>query len=89
MAGLACGLGLWLSNLLAGVLQDAHRRIMIANHPDSGGSSYIAAKVGHGSVMLTFACGKDSTRHTKMIIMHNSLANAYSAAWTICCCNHR
>ncbi len=26
-------------------IKDAHRRIMIANHPDSGGSSYIAAKV--------------------------------------------
>lgn len=29
-------------------IKDAHRRIMVANHPDSGGSSYIAAKVRMG-----------------------------------------
>lgn len=28
----------------------AHRRIMVANHPDAGGSSFIAAKVGVRSV---------------------------------------
>lgn len=27
-------------------IKDAHKRIMLANHPDAGGSSYIAAKVG-------------------------------------------
>lgn len=27
-------------------VKEAHRRIMIANHPDAGGSSFVAAKVG-------------------------------------------
>jgi len=27
-------------------VKDAHKRIMLANHPDAGGSSFIAAKVG-------------------------------------------
>ncbi len=34
-------------------VKEAHRRIMVANHPDSGGSSYLAAKVGVGSTQGT------------------------------------
>jgi DnaJ family protein C protein 19 len=33
-------------------VKEAHRRIMIANHPDSGGSSYIATKVNEAKEML-------------------------------------
>mmetsp|Transcript_2157 Transcript_2157/g.5470 ORF Transcript_2157/g.5470 Transcript_2157/m.5470 type:complete len:111 (-) Transcript_2157:401-733(-) len=33
-------------------VKDAHRRIMVANHPDSGGSSYIAAKVNEAKDMM-------------------------------------
>ncbi|GFR45303.1 hypothetical protein Agub_g6661 [Astrephomene gubernaculifera] len=33
-------------------IKDAHRRIMVANHPDSGGSSYIAAKVNEAKDMM-------------------------------------
>lgn len=33
-------------------IKDAHRRIMIANHPDSGGSSFIAAKVNEAKDIL-------------------------------------
>jgi DnaJ homolog subfamily C member 19 len=33
-------------------VKEAHRRIMIANHPDSGGSSYIATKVNEAKDML-------------------------------------
>lgn len=34
------------------IVKDAHRRIMMANHPDSGGSSYIATKVNEAKDML-------------------------------------
>ena len=33
-------------------VKDAHRRIMIANHPDAGGSSYIAAKLNEAKDIL-------------------------------------
>lgn len=33
-------------------VKDAHRKLMIANHPDSGGSSFIAAKVNEAKDML-------------------------------------
>lgn len=33
-------------------VKDAHRRIMIANHPDSGGSSFLAAKVNEAKDIL-------------------------------------
>lgn len=33
-------------------MKEAHRRIMIANHPDAGGSSYIATKVNEAKDML-------------------------------------
>ena len=33
-------------------VKEAHRRIMIANHPDSGGSSFVAAKVNEAKDIL-------------------------------------
>lgn len=33
-------------------IKDAHRRIMIANHPDSGGSSFLAAKINASKDIL-------------------------------------
>jgi DnaJ family protein C protein 19 len=33
-------------------VKDAHRRIMVANHPDSGGSSFLAAKVNEAKDVL-------------------------------------
>lgn len=33
-------------------IKEAHRRIMVANHPDAGGSSFIAAKVNEAKDIL-------------------------------------
>ncbi|KAM0749794.1 hypothetical protein T439DRAFT_326685 [Meredithblackwellia eburnea MCA 4105] len=45
-------LGLKESHLTKLKLKDAHRRIMLANHPDRGGSPYIASKVNEAKDLI-------------------------------------
>ncbi|KAI8901314.1 hypothetical protein BC833DRAFT_578230 [Globomyces pollinis-pini] len=45
-------LGINDTNAKADVIKKAHRSIMLANHPDRGGSPYIASKINEAKELL-------------------------------------
>ncbi|KAF8843773.1 hypothetical protein BDN67DRAFT_923607 [Paxillus ammoniavirescens] len=51
-------LGLRDGATLRNKLKDAHRQIMLANHPDRGGSPYLASKINEAKDLLDKLDGK-------------------------------
>jgi len=39
-------------SVVADKVKEAHRRVMVANHPDAGGSHYLASKINEAKDMM-------------------------------------